>query len=184
MKVSNPTVTLYPSIPSLKSHWRIKKAVSRIGWSCYAFMDVRTYEESNISRAESIVVPSILPSRSRLSLVSTRLSPLLFLFLPIMAKSTMTVDYCPRWITPGDRVQVHRKTRSSEVSCDFPQGPQIILCRRSFWNSTVFLRTSKQSRTLMSGFSQIPVGNKIRLSALNFFQRYYDSTSVLHITRR
>jgi len=66
---------------------------------------------------------------------------------PVMAKSTMTVDYCPCWIAPGDRVQVHRKTRNSEVSRDFPQGSQIILCRRSFWNSTVFLRMSKQSRT-------------------------------------
>lgn len=70
-----------------------------------------------------------------------------FSVFPIMAESTMTVDYCPRWKAPGDRVQVYRKTRSSKVSRDFPQGPRIILRRKSFWNSTVFLRTSKQSRT-------------------------------------
>lgn len=89
-----------------------------------------------LSQSPSIARPSI-----RLSLSSS------FSVLPIMAESTMTVDYCPRWKAPGDRVQVHRKTRSSKVSRDFPQGPRIILRRKSFWNSTVFLRTSKQSRT-------------------------------------
>jgi len=97
--------------------------------------------------------------RIRLSLVPTSVF-LSFSVLPIMVESTMTVDYCPRWKASGDRVQVHRKTRSTEVSCDFPQGPQIILRRKSFWNSTVFLRTSKQSvhgrASSMSGFSQIP----------------------------
>lgn len=109
----------------------------------------RTYEESNIFRAESIVVLSIRRLLSLASVyrsVTARVS-LPFSVLPIMVESTMTVDYCPRWKASGDRVQVHRKTRSTEVSCDFPQGPQIILRRKSFWNSTVFLRTSKQSRT-------------------------------------
>lgn len=88
-----------------------------------------------------------LLSRSRLSLVSLNSFFISFSVLPIMVESTMTVDYCPRWKALGDRVQVHRKTRSTKVSRDFPQGPRIILRRKSFWNSTVFLRTSKQSRT-------------------------------------
>ena len=88
-----------------------------------------------------------LLSRSRLLLVSRFILCSPFSVLPIIVESTMTVDYCPRWKAPGDRVQVHRKTRSSKVSRDFPQGPRIILRRKSFWNSTVFLRTSKQSRT-------------------------------------
>lgn len=117
----------------------------------------RTYEESNIFRAESIVVsppirgllspPPPAPAVYRSSLSRSVSPSSSFSVLPIMVESTMTVDYCPRWKAPGDRVQVHRKTRSTEVSRDFPQGPRIILCRRSFWNSTVFLRTSKQSRT-------------------------------------
>jgi len=111
-------------------------------------MDVERTKKAIFFRTKSIVVPldprifhPTTVYRSSLDSFSS------FSVLPIMVESTMTVDYCPRWKAPGDRVQVHRKIRCSKVSRDFPQGPRIILRRKSFWNSTVFLRTSKQSRT-------------------------------------